>query len=74
MRAQTFLRNNRVKNFFEYRGQMQQIVYNPLTGTFSSQRVNHPFVSQPDPLTSHMLEDIGISTETPQTLNQKFAV
>jgi hypothetical protein len=62
-----------MRNFFEHRGQMQQIVYDPLTGTFGSRRVNHPFVNEPDPLTIRMLEDIGISAETPQAVSQKFA-
>jgi hypothetical protein len=71
--VKSFLRNNLMKNFFEFRGQMHQIVYDPLTGTFGSRRVNHPFESPPDPLTAQMLEDIGIGTGSPPTLSRRFA-
>jgi hypothetical protein len=62
-----------VKNYFEFRGLVQRIVYNPLSGAFTTKHVRHPFEVQSDPLTRQMLDDVGLSADAPEQLARKFA-
>ena len=55
-----------MKNYFEHRGSAQQLVFDPISKQFTTQPVAHPFLSQPDPLTLHLLADIGIEANALQ--------
>jgi hypothetical protein len=52
-----------MKNFLEFHGQMNRIVYYPLTRSFGTKQIRHPFETQCDPLTKHLLADVGLDTE-----------
>lgn len=52
-----------MKNYFEHRGSAQQLVFDPISKQFTSRPMSHPFLNQLDPLTLHLLADIGIEAK-----------
>jgi hypothetical protein len=52
-----------MKNYFEFHGTTQRLVFDPISKAFVARAVAHPFFHQRDPLEERLLADLGLDAK-----------
>jgi hypothetical protein len=62
-----------MRGYFEHRGASAKLFFDPITKSFESRPLNHPFTDQRDELEMHLLADLGVDIEALDCGELKFA-
>jgi hypothetical protein len=62
-----------MKNFFEYRGQAQRLIFDPVLNAFVSQHVSHPFLEYIHPAKSNVADESSNEPSSSESGEVKIA-